>query len=92
MQQLLQPATLLRLGEHPGAQCGAVEPTVGLQDLHTEMRGNLRQRRAAGLHHPARGLIGIHGVDAQVDEMLRGGTLAAADAASQAEDPGFHSR
>ncbi|MCY1462621.1 hypothetical protein D9M71_804140 [compost metagenome] len=91
MQQGFKPATLLRVGEYQLAQGGAVELAVVLQHTRAEVLDNAGQRRAAGLDHPAGGLVGIHQVHAQLDEALGGSTLAAADATGQAEYPGSES-
>ncbi|MNT56682.1 hypothetical protein D3C72_1940020 [compost metagenome] len=89
MQQAFQPAALLRVLENALAQYRAVQLAVSLQYLAAEMLGDLCQGRAAGLHHPARGLVGIHQMHAKLAEMGGDGTLAAADAARKSKNPGF---
>ncbi|MCY1551301.1 hypothetical protein D9M68_876200 [compost metagenome] len=89
MQQAFQPAPLLGILENALAQRRAVQLAVSLQDLTAKMLGDLRQGRAAGLHHPARGLVGIHQVHAKLAEMGGDGALAATDAARKAKNPGF---
>jgi hypothetical protein len=54
--------------------------------------GDLRQRRTPRLDHPARCVIGVDHMDPEIDEVLGRGAFAAADAAGQAENPGFFHR
>ncbi|MNC68247.1 hypothetical protein D3C75_1188200 [compost metagenome] len=91
MQQGFEPAALLRVGENQLAQGRAVELAITLQHARAEVFDDAGQRRAAGLDHPAGGLVGIHQVHTQLDEALGGRTLAAADATGQAEYPGSES-
>ncbi|MNW15918.1 hypothetical protein D3C71_2145780 [compost metagenome] len=48
------------------------------------------KRRPSRLHHPARSLIGIHQMHAEAAKMVGRRALAAANAAGEAENPGFH--
>ncbi|MNG16985.1 hypothetical protein D3C84_1009410 [compost metagenome] len=89
MQQRLEPAAFIGILEDQLAQRRPVQGAVGLQYAGAEMLGDFRQRRAPGFDHPARRMIGVDGVHAQVDEMLGRCALAAADATGQAENPGF---
>ena len=65
---------------------------VPVRPAVTEVLGYLRQRRATGLDHPARGMIGIHRMDTEVDEMLGRRAFAATDATGEAENPGCCNR
>ena len=92
MQQGFEPAAFLRHFEDQLAQCRAIQLTIGLQHAGAEVFGNLRQCRTPRFHHPASGMIGVDHVDTQVDEVLGRRAFTAADAAGQAENPGFFHR
>ena len=79
-------------GERTSNCRGTVQLPVGLQHAGAEVLDDPRQRRTPRLHYPARRMIGVDHVHAEVDEVLRCGTFAAADAAGEAENPGFFHR
>ncbi|MCY1179739.1 hypothetical protein D9M73_201530 [compost metagenome] len=91
MQQGFQPAPLLGVAEDQLAQCRTVQLAIFLQHTGTEALDDTGQCRTPGFDHPARGLIGIHQVHAQLDKALGRGTFATADAAGEAENPGSES-
>ncbi|MCY1424772.1 hypothetical protein D9M71_405340 [compost metagenome] len=92
VQQLLQPFALRWVGENQLAQGGAIELAVALQHARAEALDDAGQGRATRFDNPARRLVGIDQVHTKLDEALGSGTLAATNAAGQAENPGGKGR
>jgi len=92
VQQGFEPAALFGFFKDQLAQGGAVQLAVGMQHASTEVLGDARQCRPSRLDHPAGGVVGVHQVDAKVDKVLGCGAFTAADATSEAENPGCCNR
>ena len=85
MQDLLEPAQLLRTPEHLGAQHPAIDPTAWCF-RRREGGGDRRDGPAARPEQPMNRRIGIEDRHTEPPQHRRGGAFAHPDRARQAED------
>ena len=90
VQQSFQPASLFRILEDFLAQGRTIQLAITLQHMTAEMFSDFQQRWPPWLDYPARGVVCVDRVYTKLAEIFGGGALAAANAASQPENPGFH--
>ena len=85
MDDGVEPAQLLRVGKHLGAELLPVDAAAGIEDLFPEVLEDFLISGVAGLDQLVPDAVGVDDVRAQVLEVSRHGAFSAGDASGEAK-------